>query len=400
MKVLVSAYACEPDKGSEPGVGWNWILAASRRHELCVLTRANNRGPIEAALAASPVPSLRFVYLDLPRWARFWKRGERGIFLYYTLWQLLAGRVARRLCRREHFDVVHHLTFANVWLPALATLAGPPVVLGPASGAQRVPLRLYPALGLRGVVRELLRSVRFANRLNPLARVGWNHSTVILVNNRETGRSLPRRLQSRIRVRSQACVVSVPVRRELPGEPRLAGYAGRLVPWKGLALAIRALEHAPGWQLLVIGSGDDVPRLQRIARRHGVSDRVRFEGPLPQEETWRRLARCQALVVPSLKEGASMIATEAQTIGLPVVALAANGPAVLAETPGAHFALVPTGSVDDVVRGLAAALRGLDEPAPTAERPDFGLDAVERDVDAAYRAAVTAAVPASREAAA
>ena len=90
MKVLMSAYACEPGKGSEPAVGWNWALQAARRHEVWVLTRGNNREAIEAELAESPVGNLHFVYHDLPRWASFWKRGGRGLHLYYLLWQLTA----------------------------------------------------------------------------------------------------------------------------------------------------------------------------------------------------------------------------------------------------------------------------------------------------------------------
>lgn len=46
-KIFVSAYACEPYKGSEVGVGWNWVLQMSRQFELWVLTRSNNREPIE-----------------------------------------------------------------------------------------------------------------------------------------------------------------------------------------------------------------------------------------------------------------------------------------------------------------------------------------------------------------
>ena len=88
MKVLLSAYACEPDKGSEPAVGWNWVRQVSRFHEVWVITRANNRKPIEKALAKNPLPNAHFIYFDLPHWARFWKRGQRGAHLYYYLWQL------------------------------------------------------------------------------------------------------------------------------------------------------------------------------------------------------------------------------------------------------------------------------------------------------------------------
>ncbi|HLE82176.1 MAG TPA: glycosyltransferase family 1 protein, partial [Dehalococcoidia bacterium] len=44
-KVLISAYACEPGKGSEPNVGWNVAREMARQHDVWVLTRANNRRP-------------------------------------------------------------------------------------------------------------------------------------------------------------------------------------------------------------------------------------------------------------------------------------------------------------------------------------------------------------------
>ena len=100
LRILISAYACEPRKGSEPGIGWQWALAhAAAGHEVWVLTRANNRAAIEDALQHHPSPGLHFVYHDLPRWMRWWKRGGRGVRLYYLLWQWGAYRLARILCR-------------------------------------------------------------------------------------------------------------------------------------------------------------------------------------------------------------------------------------------------------------------------------------------------------------
>ena len=53
LKILYSAYACEPGRGSEPGVGWHWAVETARLgHEVWVITRANNRGVIERAMDA------------------------------------------------------------------------------------------------------------------------------------------------------------------------------------------------------------------------------------------------------------------------------------------------------------------------------------------------------------
>ena len=97
MKVLVSAYACEPGKGSEPGAGWRWAGAAAQEHEVWLLTRSNNRSAIDDAIAEDPRLAQRIhpVYLDLPPWIRRWKRGPRGVHLYYALWQQSARRTAR-----------------------------------------------------------------------------------------------------------------------------------------------------------------------------------------------------------------------------------------------------------------------------------------------------------------
>ena len=65
MKVLLSAYACEPNKGSEPGVGWNWAIEIARLgHKVWVLTRANNQPSIDSKYLSLPEKNnLRFFIL-------------------------------------------------------------------------------------------------------------------------------------------------------------------------------------------------------------------------------------------------------------------------------------------------------------------------------------------------
>ena len=67
LRVLISAYACEPGKGSEPGVGWNFSKEMAKHHDLWVLTRLNNREIIENELLENPTEELHLftmIYLN------------------------------------------------------------------------------------------------------------------------------------------------------------------------------------------------------------------------------------------------------------------------------------------------------------------------------------------------
>ena len=96
-KIFVSAYGCEPNKGSEIGVGWHWIVEMSKYFELWVMTRASNKQNIENYLTENPIKSeIHFVYFDLPGKLRFWKKGLRGVRLYYNLWQIFSDKLVKK----------------------------------------------------------------------------------------------------------------------------------------------------------------------------------------------------------------------------------------------------------------------------------------------------------------
>src|SRR2546421_1903633 len=61
-RVLVSAYACEPDHGSEPCVGWNVVMGLAAFHDVWVLVRECHRAVIEAYLSRHPTTNPRFVF--------------------------------------------------------------------------------------------------------------------------------------------------------------------------------------------------------------------------------------------------------------------------------------------------------------------------------------------------
>ncbi len=389
MKVLISAYTCAPNRGSEPGAGWNWSLAAAAENDVWVITRERNRPAIEAELAVRPHPRLRFVFVELPPWGLRLKKGERGIryFSYYTLWQFAALRAARKLHAELAFDLVHHVTFANMWLPSLVGFVGAPFVLGPVGGGPRIPLRLYPELGVAGAAHETARrGLQFASRLNPLTRASWSQAEMILVQNSETRAALPRRHRSRAVVRTNASVgrFSTPaVRTNGTGDGRHALMAGRLVPWKGASIALRAIARTPGWALTVIGSGPDQRRLTALVEELGLQGRVTFIPWVAQPDLWDAMVRADALLLPSLRDDAPFVVAEAQAAGLPVVAFEQGGPRVFAGLPGSTVLVVPlTGT--DPAGALTDGLRRVPSIARAPNGAAYAIADITRFLATAY----------------
>jgi len=105
-------------------------------------------------------------------------------------------------------------------------------------------------------------------------------------------------------------------------------YIGRLRRYKGVECAIRALALArrqrQALRLDIAGSGDDRRRLERLARRLGVADAVRFLGRVSEAEKLGLLRRTWANVFPSCKEGWGITNVEAAACGTP--SLAADSP--------------------------------------------------------------------------
>jgi glycosyltransferase involved in cell wall biosynthesis len=342
VQILAFAYACEPTRGSEPAAGWWWAQMLGHLGETWVITRANNRAVIEGELARKSSPNVHFVYVDLPTNLRRWKRGQRGVRLYYVLWQLAALREARRLKREAHFDVAWHLTLANVWIGSTACFLGVPFVYGPVGGGVSPPWRLARSLGPKGVLYELLRAGgHMAGRyLNPLSRASWRRASLVLVQNDETRSWLPRRHRNKTEVFPNVVLDRMPEERQ-QGTEQVMLFAGRLMPLKGVSLAIRALERLPGWRLIICGDGPDSERLHTLAAGRGLQDRIDFRGWVDRGEVLRTMRQdASVFVLPSLHDEAGWVIIEAMAAGLPVVFLDVGGPPILA---GDDIGVVPAG---------------------------------------------------------
>ncbi len=137
----------------------------------------------------------------------------------------------------------------------------------------------------------------------------------------------------------------------LPGggrPPRLL-YLGRLKKYKGIEHPIHALprilERVPGAEYWIVGEGDFREELERIARRAGVADHVRFPGFVGGEDKVRLLQESRVLTYTSPKEGWGLSVIEAGACATPV--LASNSPGLCESVvDGKTGFLIPHGDID------------------------------------------------------
>jgi glycosyltransferase involved in cell wall biosynthesis len=131
----------------------------------------------------------------------------------------------------------------------------------------------------------------------------------------------------------------------------------RLVHWKGLDLAIRAFASVAtdDMQYRIAGSGPEARRLESLASRLGVAERVRFVGERSRDEIFELLSGSTALIHPSLHDSGGNACLEAMAVGTPVICLDLGGPPLLV-TERAGLVVAADGPRRSV-SGLATAMR-------------------------------------------
>jgi glycosyltransferase involved in cell wall biosynthesis len=367
MKVLLSAYACEPGKGSEPGIGWNWVRQIARFAEVWVITRSNNREAIEKALAEEPLPNVHWVYFDLPRWARFWKKGQRGVHFYYYLWQVGIYFLARRLHRQVGFDLIHHVTFGNYWLPSFLALLPVPFVWGPVGGGESAPRAFYRTFSHRGKIYEFLRDIaRWIGEHDPFTRLTAKKASVVLAKASETAERVMQLGAKNVQLLSEVAfsVTEIAELSSLP--PHLSSpfrliSIGRLLHWKGFHLGLQAFaqfaKEFSDTEYWIVGDGPERKNLEQLARKLGIIDKVRFWGALPRSEALKKLSECDVLVHPSLHDSGGWVCVEAMASGRPVICLDLGGPA-LQVTEETGFK-IPAYAPEQVIEDMAEAMKKL-----------------------------------------
>ncbi|HAX97549.1 MAG TPA: glycosyl transferase family 1 [Candidatus Atribacteria bacterium] len=336
-RVLLSAYACEPKKGSEPAVGWNTALSISSFVETWVITRLNNKTTIEEELSENPNDNLHFLYFDFPWWFRWWKKGNFGIYLYYYLWQIGIYFKLQKIIKEKNFDIVHHITFANYYKPSFLSFYGIPFIWGPVGGGETAPFSFWCGFGLRGFIFEAFREIyRFLSEKDPFLLLTSRKCSIAFASSEQTAERLSKIGVDRVNVFNQVSLsrrdydcIQRGVKRKHSKFVFIS--IGRLLHWKGFHLGIRAFSKLvfKNCEYWIVGDGPQRKNLQKLVDSLGLNELVTFFGEQAHEKTMDLLQSANVLVHPSLHDSGGWVVVESLACGNPVICLNLGGPSII-----------------------------------------------------------------------
>lgn len=365
IHVLMTAYAINPFKGSEDGMGWNFAYQAAKQHKVTVITRVNNQKHIEQYINEQNLntENLNFEYFDLPYILRFWKRGGEGAMLYFYLWQFWMPWFV--LAKRLKYDVVHNLNFHNDWTPTFLWILRKPLIWGPVGHHPLIPKEfiLKPYGWMAYLKDRLTWGVKsYFWHISPSLAIAKICTQKILAMNSGVNKVWGK--DNRVTIMPSVACDPAPLTATLETNSQFDVLsAGRFVPLKGWDVTIKAFalfynrlsqEERQHVKLTLVGSGPIENQLIQWADKAGLEPAsyqiIRW---LPRNQLLKLYSVSSVFLFPS-HEGAGMVVAEAMSYGLPVLCFDNEGPGeLIGENTGIK---IPYSTYNDTIEQFANEL--------------------------------------------
>lgn len=363
--ILASTYAVNPYKGSEDGMGWNYVMQIARFNKVIAITRKNNQASIEKYILTNPderYANIQFEYYDLPDWV-LWIKKKTGLHMpYFLLWQYFIVQFVKH--RKLQFDILHNLNFHNDWSPSFLWKLGKPFVWGPIGHHPEIPTQYLKQYSLKyRIIDYITYSIK---------QLFWNYS-IALKNTVSNATHI-------LCMNEGVCQVLDLSHKSYSVYPSVAsqdfGYtlydihqktfdvisAGRFVPLKGFDLAIEAFAQFLGrlkkeerafCKFTLVGDGPEKKVLEKLIQQNKIEDYVEIIPWMERNDLMDKMKSADAFLFPS-HEGAGMVVAEALSFALPVVCLDNYGPGTFVNAECGFK--IEEQNYEDTVSGLADGL--------------------------------------------
>lgn len=328
LSILVNAYACSPNMGSEPGMAWNWCVNLARYCELHIITEGEFRENIEAVIPTLPQgKNMHFYYNPVSEKVRkmCWNQGDWRFYRHYRKWQYKTYRMAVDIMKTHHIDVMHQLNMIGFREPGyLWKIEGIPLVWGPVDAKEKFPVAYLKGAGLKRQLFMRLKNLITGLQLKYEKRVHWmvKRCSIVVSASSESRKSFKKffGVDSPL-LNETGCYPQSHVCQDKTQKSFFdLLWVGKLDFRKQLGLAIRTVAAMNNKQvrLHIVGAGD-ATAYQQQAERLGIADLCVWHGAVTYEQVQELMQQADVFFFTSVAEGTPHVVLEAIGNNLPVV---------------------------------------------------------------------------------
>lgn len=333
LNILINAYACSPNWGSEPGMAWNWCSNLAKYCELFIITEGEWKKEIEDAVKTHPYgKNMHFYYNPVPQKVRdmCWNQGDWRFYYYYRKWQKSTLKIAKQICKEHKIDIIHQLNMVGFREPGLLwKIKGIPYVWGPVGGMGKIPTSF-----LKNVSWKQNLFCRIKNTINtlqysfqPSVRKAIKRSDIIISAVKGVENVLKNKYGKQTIIIPETGIKErcVPIEKMPQKEEGFnLLWVGRFISTKKLDIALQTiakLKHLRNIKLHIVGFGmnDEDAKYKNLAKELEIEDKCIWYGKLDNVKVMELMQRMDIFFFTSIMEATSTVTLEAIQNRLPIV---------------------------------------------------------------------------------
>ena len=328
ISILINAYACSPNMGSEPGMAWNWCINLAHYCELHIITEGEFRDKIEATLPTLPQgKNIHIYYNPVPEHVRkmCWNQGDWRFYKYYKEWQWKTYLMAKEICQQTHIDILHQLNMIGFREPGyLWKIPDIPFIWGPVDAKEGFPMAYLKGASLKTKLFMQLKNIitkwqlQHAKRVHMAAR----RASYVISASSNSQQAFKKYIQIESPLLNETgCYIQKhPIIDKSKKESLDILWVGKLDFRKQLGLALRSIAKTqnPHIKLHIVGGGNSLP-YQALAKEIGIETQCKWYGSVSHKEVQKIMEESDVFFFTSVAEGTPHVVLEAIGNNLPVV---------------------------------------------------------------------------------
>lgn len=341
ISVLINAYACAPNMGSEQGMAWNWIINLANYCKVFVITEGEWKIEIEDAIKQLPQGgNMIFYYNPVSDKIRrmCWNQGDWRFYYYYKKWQKETLEITKEIIKNHSIDIVHQLNMIGFREPGyLWKIDNIPFVWGPIGGMENIPESYLDDLAIKQKLIILLK-----NRINNF-QTRFSSRVLKSINKADALIAAVKGVKDKIELYHHKKIILINETGCYPNESKLNNlrktetffdviWVGKFDFRKQLGMALKIIskiKYLDGLRFHIIGNGSktELHYYTDMAMKLGIEDICIWHGLISHSNVQQIMRDSDLLLFTSIMEGTPHVVLEAIGNNLPVICLNSCGQA-------------------------------------------------------------------------